>query len=108
MAASPEELMRLTVAGIAPCGRSARPERWTSSERDHECGDRAPHDGLGHGRGGRPLRGDGWERHRQRLRGAAGTAAASTAAGDRYPELLRLGRHLPDDAGDWAHKGRKA
>src|SRR5438132_5971255 len=45
MAVSPEELMRLTVAGIAPCGRSARPERWTSSEPDHECGDRAPHEG---------------------------------------------------------------
>src|SRR5207247_10140342 len=29
-------------------------------------------------------------------------------AGDRYPELLRLGRHLLDDAGDWAAKGRKA
>ena len=29
-------------------------------------------------------------------------------AGDRYLELLRLGRHLLDDAGDRGHKGRKA
>src|SRR5207245_11531136 len=34
-------------------------------------------------------------------------AAGSTVAGDRYPELLRLGRHLLDDAGDWVHKGRE-